>query len=187
LLYLQTSQQKTIRSVNPLIMVGLFVGLLVIRTTAFWLFPGLFTNWDLLLPFMLYFGQRRPLFEGLLLWFILSHLYSLQSVAPMGVFVVYYLILFVIARLISEVFFATEGIQILGLISLLTLFSRFVLPLVARAFDSGWPVWSWRNLHLGMIITNIFVGWICYQILGFVDKITFKDPRQILDLGEGLA
>ena len=38
-----------------------------------------------------------------------------------------------------------------------------------------------------MIITNIFVGWICYQILGFVDKITFKDPRQILDLGEGLA
>ena len=105
----------------------------------------------------------------------------------MGVFVVYYLILFVIARLISEVFFATEGIQILGLISVLTLFSRFVLPLVARAFDSGWPVWSWRNLNLGMIITNIVTGWICYQGLSFVDRITFKDARQILELGEGLA
>jgi len=186
-LYLQTSQQKTIRSVNPLIMVGLFVGLLLIRTTAFWISPSLFSNWDLLLPFMLYFGQRRPLFEGLLLWFILSHLYSLNSVAPMGVFVVYYLILFVIARLISEAFFATEGIQILGLISVLAVSSRFILPLVAKGFNSGWPIWSWRNLHLGMIFTNIVLGWICYRGLSFVDKITFKDARQILDLGEGLA
>lgn len=168
-------------------MVVLFVGLLLVRTSAFSVFPKVFSSWDILLPFMLYFGQRRPLFEGLLLWFILSHLYTLQSVAPIGVFVVYYLILFVISRLISEAFFATEGIQILGLISILSILSRVLLPIVARGFGSGWPIWSWRNLHLGVIVTNIVVSWFCYLALSFIDRITFKDARQILDLGEGLA
>lgn len=172
---------------NPLIVVGLFMGLLLVRTTAFWIAPGFFSNWDLLLPFMIYFGQRRPLFEGLLLWFVLAHLYTLQSVAPVGVFVVYYLVLFVISRLISEAFFAMEGIQIFGLISLLSLLSRLILPLVAQLFNSGWPVWSWRNLQFGMIFTNIVLGWLCYRALSLIDKITFKDARQILDLGEGLA
>jgi len=168
-------------------MVFLFVGLLLLRTSAFRVFPGFFSRWDFLLPFIVYFGQRRPLFEGLLLWFILAHLYSLQSVAPFGVFVVYYLILFVISRLISEVFFATEGIQILALLSVLSLLSRVILPLVAKGFGSGWPVLSRSNLHLGVIFANIVLSWICFLGLSFVDRITFKDSRQILDLGEGLA
>ena len=147
MLYLQTNQQKTIRSLNPIVMVGFFVVCMLIRTTVFWIFPGFISNWDLLLPFMIYFGQRRPLFEGLLLWFVLAHIYTLQSVAPVGVFVIYYLLIFVIARLVSEAFFATEGLQILGLISVLVILSRLLLPIVAQSFHAGWPIASWRNWH----------------------------------------
>ncbi|NBV51087.1 hypothetical protein EBR78_07710 [bacterium] len=187
MLYLQTNQAKTIRSFNPIIMIGLFLVLLLVRTTTFWIAPSVFSNWDLLLPFMVYYGQRRPLFEGLLLWFVLAHLYTLQSVAPVGVFIIYYLLIFVVSRLISEAFFADSGMSILGLMAVLVFLSRIILPLVAGAFNSGWGLWSWNNLHPGILGLNIVLGWLCYLGLGVIDQLTFKGPREILDLGEGIA
>lgn len=149
--------------------------------------PRLLGQWDLLLAFMIYFGQRRPLFEGLLLWFFLSHLYSLQSVAPVGVFVIYYLIIFLLSRLTSEVFYAASGMSVFGLLALITLASRFILPGVAQGFESGWAVFSWRNLHPFLLLTNIFFGWLSYMGLVAIDKFSGKDSRQILDLQEGLV
>lgn len=186
-MYLQTNQPRTIRSLNPIFMIGFFLVLLVVRTTGYFLAPTLLVQWDILLPFMIYFGQRRPIFEGLLLWFFLAHIYSLQSVAPVGLFVVYYLIIFLASRLTSEVFYATSSGAVLGLIALVALISRFVLPLVAQGFQSGWSVFSWRNLHPGTFLINTFLGWICYFVLGAIDKISGKDSRQILDLHEGIV
>ncbi|NBX81583.1 hypothetical protein EBQ90_00620 [bacterium] len=186
MLYLQTNQAKTIRSFNPIIMIGLFLVLLLVRTTTFWIAPSVFSNWDLLLPFMVYYGQRRPLFEGLLLWFVLAHLYTLQSVAPVGVFIIYYLLIFVVSRLISEAFFADSGMSILGLMQFgISVANHFTL--VAGAFNSGWGLWSWNNLHPGILGLNIVLGWLCYLGLGVIDQLTFKGPREILDLGEGIA
>ncbi len=168
-------------------MIGFFLVLLILRTTGYFLAPSLLMQWDILLPFMIYFGQRRPIFEGLLLWFLLAHLYSLQSVAPVGLFVVYYLIVFLASRFSSEFFYATSGGAVLGLIAVVALFSRFVLPLVAEGFESGWSIFSWRNLHPGAFFINTLCGWLCYMGLGTLDKLSGKDSRQILDLHEGLV
>lgn len=165
-------------------MVGLFVFLMLLKTTAYWLSPGFFGHWDLLLPFMVYFGQRRPVFEGLLLWFILAHIYTLQSAAPIGVFVVYYLIFFTLARLLSEAFYASSSLSVLGLMAILAVLSRILLPLIADSFQSGWSILSWRNLHIGFLLCNTFAGWFCYLIIAALDKITFKAARQNIELGE---
>jgi len=168
-------------------MVGFFVVLLLIRTTGLGIVPSMLSQWDLLLPFMVYFGQRRPLFEGLMLWFFLAHIYSLQSVAPVGLFVVYYLIVFLISRLTSEFFYASSGLSVLGLIAILSFVSRLMLPLVAESFGSGWSILSWRNLHPGLLFTNCLCGWLCFMILALLDKVSGKDARQILDLQEGIV
>jgi len=168
-------------------MIGLFLGLALIRTTGFWVAPSILGRWDILLSFMIYFGQRRPLFEGLLLWFVLAHLFTLQSVAPVGVFVIYYLVFFLLARLISEAFYADTGLSILVLIFLLSVLSRLVLPGVASLFDSGWKVFSWSNLYPGLLLTNTLLGWCCYLILKWLDKVTFKAARQEVELSEGIA
>lgn len=168
-------------------MIGFFLTLTLVRTTLFWVAPSVLGNWDILLPFMIYFGQRRPLFEGLLLWFILAHLYTLQSVGPVGVFAIYYLIFFVLARLISEAFYAHTGLSILILIFLLSILSRFVLPGVASLFDCGWKVFAWSNFHPALLMTNTVLGWLCYLSLEGVDKVTFKDARQDVEFSEGLA
>lgn len=168
-------------------MIGFFIGLLLIKTTGFWLAPGLLGNWDLLLPFMVYFGQRRPLFEGLLLWFVLAHLYTLQSVAPVGVFVIYYLVVFIASRLVSEAFYATTGLSILVMMFVMFILSRFVLPGIANLFDCGWSVFSWRNLQPGLIIGNTLFGLIIFGLLSFLDKMTCKVARQEVELSEGIA
>ena len=165
-------------------MVGFFVFLMLLKTTAFWLAPNFFSHWDLLLPFMVYFGQRRPVFEGLLLWFILAHIYTLQSSAPIGVFVIYYLIFFALARLLSEAFYASSSLSVLGLMAILAFLSRIILPVIGDSFQSGWPIMSWRNLHIGFLVYNTFAGWFCYLIIAGLDKITFKAARQNIELGE---
>jgi hypothetical protein len=168
-------------------MIGLFFLFALLRTTVFWLAPGMLGRWDILLPFMIYFGQRRPLFEGLLMWFVLSHLYTLQSVAPVGVFVIYYLVIFAVARLISEAFYANTGLSILVLIFILSVVSRFILPAVAGSFESGWRVFTWSNLHPAIFLTNTLLGWFSYLLLEVLDKVTFKVARQDVELSEGLA
>ncbi|NBX91848.1 MAG: hypothetical protein EBZ49_02565 [Proteobacteria bacterium] len=184
MLYPQSNQQKLLRSLNPVFMVGFFLVLMLVKTTAYWLSPWFLGHWDILLPFMVYFGQRRPVFEGLLLWFILAHLYTLQSAAPIGVFVIYYLLFFGLARLLSETFYATTSLSVLGLMAVLSVLSRVVLPFIANSFESGWPLMSWRNLHIGFLLCNTFAGWICYLVISALDKITYKADRLNIELGE---
>ena len=186
MLSLQTDQKKTIRSLNPFFMIGLFFLFLLIRTSSASVLPGFLLRWDFLLPFVIYFGQRRPLFEGLLLCFIMSHWYSLESAAPIGCLVIFYLLIYLLSRILSETVFAADSFQILALLFSLGLLSRFILPWISHFFGAGWDVFSWRNLNLFFLISDLLLNFGTFYLLLGVDKVSAKEARPILDLNEGI-
>jgi len=168
-------------------MVFLFLGGLLIRTSCISLLPTFLIRWDFLLPFMIYFGQRRPLFEGLLLWFIMSHWYSLESSAPIGSLVIFYLSIYVISRLLSETVFAADAIQVFTLFFIMMVFSRLTLPWVTSFFGAGWKIFSWRNLNPIWFATDFILNCSTFYFLMGVDKLTAKEARPVLDLNEGIV
>src|SRR5205085_322153 len=98
-----------------------------------------------------------------------THLFSLSSAAPIGVFTVYYLIVFVGARLLSYVIYADQWLSILAMTAAFALCARFVLPGVAFGFGHGWPVFSWENMDWGGLFFNTFFGLGIYWILSRLD------------------
>lgn len=180
--FLPPSQRRLLNSLNPLFFI-LAVFFLILVKTAFYPFaPTWVQRWDLLLPFVVFFGQRRPLPEGIILSLFSSHIYSLCSSAPLGVFTTTYLLIFAAARLISYVAFASTSLSILLLMIGLSLCSRIILPLVAQFFHVGWPVLSFDNLVLWSILLNGIGGWAIYIGLEGLDLLTHKAPRNSIEL-----
>ncbi len=174
---LPPSQRRLLNSLNPLFFIAAVFSLILFKTALYPFFPGLVQRWDLLLPFVVYFGQRRSLPEGIILALFSSHIYSLCSAAPLGVFTTTYLMVFAAARLISYVVYAGTPLSIFLLMTGLSLVSRFLLPLVAGFFHESWPVWSFSNLALWSIFLNGVSGWVIYGILDVMDQVTNKVPR----------
>lgn len=162
---------------------GAVLGLILIRTTGRPLL-GTFVQWDILLPAVVYFGQRRTLPEGIILTLFSSHLYSLSSAAPVGVFASFYLCLFVIARLVSYVLYASTWISILLLIFTLSLASRFLLTGVATAFGHGWPLLAPGNFTFSTLLLTSVMGYLEYGLLGVLDLITYKTAAANIELSE---
>lgn len=182
--FLQASQKRLLSSLNPVFVVGLLLCTLVFRTTSKALLPTFMVDWDLLLPFAVYLGQRRTVVEGLILTLFLSHLVALCSSAPMGVFPIYYFVIFGIARLVSYVVYASSLVSVLSLMVILSILSRFILPLVAGFFDHAWPVFSWANLSLSGFVLNATLGVVFYVALELLDRLTYKAPRVNIELSE---
>jgi len=160
-------------------------GVVLLRTTAWPLAPPLFARWDVLLPFIVYFGQRRSMAEGMILALFTSHLYSLCSAAPIGVFTAHYLLIFLIARLVSYVVFASTRLSIFVLLLCLSLASRAILPAVAAAFGHGWSPWAPGNISPIAVLWSALVGYVFYQLMGVLDAMTRKLPRASIELTEG--
>ncbi len=160
------------------------MGLILFRTTAEPTMPDVFRRWDFLLPVMIYIGQRRGMKEGLLLVLFISHIFSISSAAPIGVFAVYYLIIFVAARLLSYGIYADTWLSVLWMLTGFTILSRFVLPGVASAFGHGWPVFSWANWGFLSIVFTTWVGMGVYWLLGVLDRMTFKAPPSNIEMNE---
>jgi hypothetical protein len=152
------------------------------KTAFFPFFPHMVQRWDILLPFVVFFGQRRSLPEGIILSLFSSHVYSLCSSAPLGVFTTTYLAVFATARLISYVVYAGTSMSILALMIGLSLLSRLLLPLVAQFFHASWPVLSLDNLMVWSILLNGVMGWFIYVILELVDRVTHKVPRTNIEI-----
>jgi hypothetical protein len=163
--------------------VGAVLGLILLRTTGKPLF-GWLLHWDVLLAAVVYFGQRRTLPEGLILTLFCSHLFSLSSAAPIGVFASYYLSIFVIARLVSYVMYASTWVSIFLLILSLTVASRFILTGVASAFGHGWNVFAPGNLSFTAMLVGSLMGYLVYQILGVLDLLTYKTAAANIELAE---
>ncbi len=164
-------------------MVGAVLCLILLRTTGKPLF-GWLVHWDVLLPAVVYFGQRRTLPEGLILTLFCSHLYSLSSAAPIGVFTSYYLGIFVLARLVSYVMYASTWVSILLLILSLSLIARFLLTGVASAFGHGWSIFAPGNFSFFFLIWGSLMGYIVYQMLGVLDLLTYKTAAANIELAE---
>jgi hypothetical protein len=185
LFFLQPSQKRLLSSLNPLFLaLAVFVGILI-RTSFLPLLPGFFTSWDVLLPFMVYFGQRRALGEGLILSLFTSHLYSLCSSAPIGVFTSHYLVLFLLARLLSFVVYANTWFSVLLVVFVLTIAARLSLTAVAWGFGHAWPLFSSANFGWWSILFNSLLGFAVFEALGTLDRFTYKVPRMSIELGEG--
>jgi hypothetical protein len=169
-------------SLNPLFFIGAVFFLILVKTSLYPFAPTLVQRWDLLLPFVVFFGQRRSLPEGIILSLFSSHIYSLCSSAPLGVFTTTYLLVFAAARLISYVAFASTSVSILLLMIALSLSSRIVLPIVAQFFHRGWPVLSFDNLVVWSVLLNGVGGWAVYVGLESLDLFTHKAPRNNIEL-----
>ena len=99
--FLQSNQKKLLTNLNPAFLTLFVLFLVLFKTTAEVVVPSVFTGWDLLLPVVIYLGQRRAMWEGLLIVLFNGHLYSLNSSAPIGLFVVYYLGFFFLAQMVA--------------------------------------------------------------------------------------
>jgi hypothetical protein len=185
LYFLPQSQKRLLDSLNPLFLVLLVFGVIIIRTTWEPLFPRAFHHWDVLLPFIVYFGHRRSIPEGIILSLFASHLFSLNSSAPIGVFTCVYLTLFTVARLLSYVVYAHRWFSVFLLMLSLAVLSRIILTLTASLFGHGWPLFSFANFTWWAILLNAVSGSICFWVLEWVDRLTFKAPRLNIELSEG--
>jgi hypothetical protein len=184
LFFLPQSQKRLLDSLNPLFLVGLVFGVILIRTTWEPLLPRFFHHWDVLLPFIIYFGHRRSMPEGIILSLFASHLYSLNSSAPIGVFTTHYLILFAVARLLSYVVYANRWFSVFLLLFSLTLLSRMVLAVTAGFFGHGWTVFSFSNFVWWAVLFNSVIGSLFFWMLELLDRATFKAPRINIELSE---
>ena len=185
MLFLSPSQKRFLSSLNPLLLGGLVYLLIIVRTATDPILPSILRQWDLLLPFVVYVGQRRTLIEGILLVLFISHLFSLASVAPIGVFAVYYLALFFLARLLVYAVFANTWVTILGVLFLVSIVSRILLPLVTFFFGFTWSLLSFKNVMVGSFFVNAILGLFFYLVLSLVDRLTFKVNAISIELLEG--
>src|SRR5690606_31567517 len=160
---------------NPILVAAFFYVLMVGRTNVEYIFPDIFRHWDILLPFIVYFGQRRSVAEGLTLSILTSHFYSLSSSAPIGVFVLHYLSLFIIARVLSYVIYANQGITILLLLFSLSLLARIINLPISALFGHSWGSNGIGVFGMGLFL-NTVLGYFIYLSLSILDRMTFKSP-----------
>lgn len=179
--YLQPNQKRLLSSLNPLFFILAVFGLILAKTACYPLAPHFVQKWDLLLPFVVFFGQRRGLAEGIILSLFSAHLFSLSSGAPLGVYTTAYLAIFAVARLISYVVYAQTLVSILLLMIGLSLLSRVILPLVAGFFHDAWPILSFSNLVWWSIFLNGVAGWAIYVVLVLIDRLTNKVARNSIE------
>lgn len=185
MLFLPASQKRLLNSLNPLFVVFLVFGLILVRTTMDPLLPDWFRKSEILLPIIVYIGQRRPPIEGVILTLFTSHLYSLCSAAPIGVFTSQCLIIFVLSRLLSYVTYATSWIAIMLMLLALNLVWELCLYLVAASFGHAWPLFPDGFSSIGKWFFNGILGYFVYASLGLVDRMSFKSPSANIELSKG--
>lgn len=182
---LSLTQKRFLSSLNPLAIAGVVYFLILFRSTSDPIMPSVIREWDILLPFAVYIGQRRNLLEGVLLVLFISHLYSLASVAPIGVFAIHYCAVFFAARFLIYVVYADRIGSIWALLFVLALASRIVYPFIAGGFGHGWPLFSFRNLLFFGFFINSTLGVVIYWGITWIDRLTFKIAPRNIELGEG--
>jgi hypothetical protein len=137
---------------------------------------------DLLLPIVVYLGQRRSLPEGLILTLFCSHLYSLSSAAPIGVFATHYLLLFILSRLLSYVAFVTRWYSVMVMMIGICFLSRVFLTIIAAAWGHNISLFHYFSSILWALVVNSFLGVIVYYCLTLLDRMTYKAPRMSIEL-----
>lgn len=142
-------------------------------------------DWDLLLPVIIYLGQRRALIEGVILTLFICHLFSLNTAAPIGLFSIYYLCIFFLARLVAYVVYANNLISVLLLIFLLGLVSRVLLPLVTQLFNHSVFMFSSQGFSFYNLLMNTGGGFVSYWLLVLLDRLTFKVPPRNIEFEDG--
>lgn len=160
--------------------------MIVVRNGLMPFSPNLVRRWDILLPFLAYFGQHRTAVEGVILALFSGHLFSLCSGAPMGVFASYSLILLVVTRAVTYGVYAGTGISVFLFLAVLSLVSRATVAILSRLFGRGWEFWSIQNFNPLDILFNAMFAWIVYQALVLLDNLTFRAGGRMDYQGSGV-
>ncbi len=182
--FLQSNQKKLLTSLNALFLTLFVLLLILFKSTSEGVIPSVFTGWDILLPIVIYLGQRRNLWEGLLILLFNGHLYSLNSSAPIGMFVLYYLVFFFFAQVVAYIVYAQTPLSVICLIFLVTVLSRILLPLCAQIFDQSILVFTWAHWSFWDLLLNTVLGFFTYLTIGILDRITLKVPPRNITLGD---
>ncbi len=156
----------------------------MVRSASAAVLPNFILSADLLAPFIVFFAQRRAIWEGFILSLFCSHLFSLCSSAPFGVFAFYYLALFFLGRLMRYGIYASGWISTLLVLFSLSLFGRFLLPLIAGLFGPSWPVFIESNFPWSGIFFMPFYGLVIFFLGETLDRTTFKTDRANMELYE---
>ncbi len=160
---------------------------LLVRSTSAQVLPRMVLTADLLMPFMVFFAQRRSTWEGFILALFCSHLFSLSSSAPIGVFAFFYLALFFLARLMRYGIYASGWISTLLVLFTLSLGGRFLLPVIAGLFGAAWPVFMFSNFPWGGIFFAPIYGLVIFALGEALDRATFKADRVNIEMYEAAA
>lgn len=182
--FLQSNQKKLLTNFNPVFLTVFVLLMILFRSTAEAIVPSVLTGWDILLPIAIYLGQRRAMWEGILILLFNAHLYSLNSSAPIGLFVVYYLLFFFFAQIVAYILYAQTPVSVICLLFLVSLLSRLVLPLCSQVFDQVFYVFSWGNWSFWNVVLNTVLGFFTYLVLSILDRITLKVPPRNITLGD---
>ena len=175
MLQIRKAKSPSLKSLNILLMGAVVVGLLVVKSTLMPILePSLAAFIEPLWVVFLYLGEKRNLLEGLLMTLFFSHLLSLQSGAPVGVFLVCALIVFGIGRsggrwvhfeaantFIGWVVFALLAAKLGQWVASWILFGHVAW------IGSVWDFFLW----LGLNIAWAYGGW---HLLLAVDRLTHR-------------
>lgn len=163
-------------------MVGTVGLALVIKTSMAPFLPSSLRLWELLLPFLIYWGQRRALTEGIILTLFCSHLVSLSSGAPIGIFASVNFLVYLAARLVTLGLYAESWTTILALLSLFSLLLRVLIGTVNLLFGHpafiDWWKFSWAQYWW----VNALFGLALFYFLQLLDHLTFKGNQSEIEM-----
>ncbi len=180
---LQPKQKNFLETLNPVFVLLFFYTVMIARTTFDSVLPEVFDNLDILLPFIVYFGQRRSVAEGLTLAILSAHFYSLSSSAPVGLFVVHYLVLFFLARGLSYIFYPDRWNTICLALFVLSVVSRLVAWPMAALFEHSLSP-AWGGVVMGWFFNTVF-GYFIFVAIAILDHVTAKASRINIEMSEG--
>lgn len=159
--------------------------LLIVRASLLAAFPSFFQFFDILIPFTVYMGQRRSLWEGAGLSLGFGYLFSLFSVAPQGFYMMVSFGIFLVVRFFSLAFYAHTRWSIAVLLTLSLLLSRVFVYLIAIAMDIPLPKSMFLECLSWNFLWGIGLSYLIFSVLRRLDEKTFKIPRINIEVAEG--
>ena len=149
-----------------------------VQTSLFQMYPLSYLQPDALLVIVIWYANKRSLWEGGVMTLLLAHMAELHSSAPQGLFYVCYMLIFL----------ATFGFRHLTIIPYLssivsiTFFASILWKLthILTLLMLGEGLEQWRHtfalLLPGSVMNAVLAVWL-FRWFDRIDWVTFKNPK----------
>lgn len=173
-----------LRAINSPALILLFTIGVAIQTSLFATYPLMYLQPDVILLAVVWFSLRRGFTEGGVLTLILSNIAEVHSSAPQGLFMIAYMAIYLLVRLLSKLLVISHSSSVI----LLTLGASVVWKLTTLGVLHlmGLGANQWRHtlvlLLPGAVMVGVTAIWM-YRFLEWFDWVTYKNAkaRQMLE------